>query len=46
MNEVRRTTLYIPVLMMKRLKIIAVEKNTTLTEIIRGLIEEYLEKDK
>lgn len=44
-NDLKRTQVYISESKLKKLKYIALDKDTTVSEIIRNLIDEFLEKE-
>jgi hypothetical protein len=45
-DKLKRTQIYISESKLKQLKYIALEQDTNVSEIIRKLIDEYLEKEK
>lgn len=45
-NDLKRTQVYISESKLKKLKYIALDKDTTVSEIIRNLIDEFLEKEE
>lgn len=45
-NDLKRTQIYISESKLKKLKYVALEKDTTVSEIIRNLIDEFLEKEE